>query len=199
MAMVAIGMIALVLLMIIPGYGIPADPSPKKVEYEVLNKISLVGNDHPQNISRTLNNAQYLATPTLSIKQAADIISIVGCPYDEEICYAKALYAFVQQHISYIKDPVLFDFIKTPQETLISKAGDCDDQAILLASLMQSVGIPTQLIVTPNHMLIKIYLPNARSFYKDDDGWIFLDPTCKTCRFGQLPPAIDKTAIRSLR
>ena len=70
---------------------------------------------------------------------------------------------------------------------LVTRGGDCDDHAVLLANLMRSIGIYTDFVHVPRHVYIRIYLPEAPKKYLDEEGWIELDPTCKHCEFGEIP------------
>jgi len=47
-----------------------------------------------------------------------------------------------------------FDTIAYPRETLQRRVGDCDDTSILLATLLESVGIATRLVAVPGHLFI---------------------------------------------
>jgi transglutaminase-like putative cysteine protease len=58
----------------------------------------------------------------------------------------RALQAFVQNNIAYIHDPPDLELVQTPQYTLQHRAGDCDDQATLIAALLQSTGHPTRFV-----------------------------------------------------
>jgi transglutaminase-like putative cysteine protease len=59
---------------------------------------------------------------------------------------ASALQQWVQNSVEYRRDPVDAELLQTPQVTLQLKAGDCDDQAVLIASLLQATGHPAQFI-----------------------------------------------------
>lgn len=50
---------------------------------------------------------------------------------------------WVSLNIKYISDPYKIEYITNPKETLKVKAGDCDDFAVLLASLYRAVGLRT--------------------------------------------------------
>lgn len=52
---------------------------------------------------------------------------------------------WVQHEIYYIHE--LPERFQTPTETLRLRAGDCDDSTTLIASLLESVGIPSRLVV----------------------------------------------------
>jgi len=111
----------------------------------------------------------------------------------------------VANNIAYVKDPHGLEYIAEPRETLKVKAGDCDDYAVLLASLYRSVGLRSAvgLIDTDGddkveHATALVYteLPEdeimekfnavsqvldieftAYSYFKDGNGiWIIVDP-----------------------
>lgn len=62
--------------------------------------------------------------------------------------------------LTYISDPSssfrgrVFDYVQYSSETLEFKSGDCDDFAVLYASLLENVGISTKLVNTPNHLFL---------------------------------------------
>ena len=47
---------------------------------------------------------------------------------------------WVRTHIRYSRDPVDIEQLKTPQVTLETETGDCDDQSILLAAFCAQLG-----------------------------------------------------------
>ena len=59
--------------------------------------------------------------------------------------------------------------------------------AILLANLLLSVGVNTRFAFVPGHVYVQVKIDEAKQKYKGEDGWITLDPTCKSCSFGQVP------------
>lgn len=59
---------------------------------------------------------------------------------------AGAIQQWVQQNIEYRRDPPDVELVQTPQVTLQLRAGDCDDQSVLTAALLQATGHPTQFI-----------------------------------------------------
>ncbi|MCM8801035.1 MAG: DUF3857 domain-containing protein, partial [Candidatus Omnitrophica bacterium] len=118
---------------------------------------------------------------------------------------AKAIYNFCAQQIRYVAveygqagyEP------HSAQDIFKNKYGDCKDQAILLVAMLRQIGIPSWpvLIGTKdyynlnedfpglffNHCIVQAQVKNKL---------IFLDPTCQTCSFGDLP--IDDQARRVL-
>ncbi|RKX99285.1 hypothetical protein DRP77_13570 [Candidatus Poribacteria bacterium] len=92
----------------------------------------------------------------------------------------RAIFKFVQNAIRYTRDTYGMDTYRRAIRTLQLNMGDCDDQVILLGSLLQAVGYPIALKIvdttdTPpgfNHIYLLVGLPpmNPRK-------WVPLDPT----------------------
>ena len=181
----------MIIAMIIPFYAIKLDPEPKKIPSigEVVPANLDIGN-----YTRIYSANEYykLMNPNdPEIKRIADRIVSYSCD-SNKICQAKALYYFTRNNIIYISDPP-YDYVKSARETLVAKGGDCDDHAVLLANLMQAIGISTEFVFVPNHVFIRIYLPEALGKYKiKGTDWINLDPTCNDCDFGQIAPEYMK-------
>lgn len=52
------------------------------------------------------------------------------------------VYNFVKNHVTYIQDAFgSVEYLKTPRQTLSDAYGDCDDNAVLLAAMLVSLGI----------------------------------------------------------
>ena len=58
----------------------------------------------------------------------------------------KAIHAFVQHSIQYVRDVRGVETLATPVKTLETMQGDCDDQSVLLASLLESIGHPSRFV-----------------------------------------------------
>jgi len=177
----AVFLILIIILMIVPFYSIKLNPHPKQIPsvHEVFDKNLVTALE-------TVNSTdirEFVDTGPL-IKLTADRIVSYACDSSNKICHAKAIYLFVRDNIIYISDPG--EYYETPTEVLLGSGSDCDGMAILTASLMRSVGIETRFVMIPGHVFVQIYLDEAPNRYKID-GWINIDPTCKTCEFGQTP------------
>jgi len=108
-----------------------------------------------------------------------------------------ALFDYVSNNIEYVSDPRGAEYWAKPSETLTSGAGDCEDHAILVASLIEAVGGTTRLYATEDHMFAAAYIgtgdyvdavtdaitnyyntPVLLSYMTDEDGaWLMLEPT----------------------
>lgn len=59
---------------------------------------------------------------------------------------AQALWSFVRGAVTYLEDPYNDDHFQGPAVTLQRRAGDCDDQVVLLGALLRSVGFQVRLV-----------------------------------------------------
>jgi len=56
----------------------------------------------------------------------------------------------------------LVDYVQYPRETLARLSGDCDDLAVLYASLLEGAGVPTVLVTSPGHIFVAFMLKNGK-------------------------------------
>src|SRR5437588_9627181 len=80
---------------------------------------------------------------------------------------AEAIYNFVQQNVRYVRDPLNWEYVKTPElllreiEQYGQSAGDCDDMSVLGGTLLRSIGFPVAIKVTsykPDREFSHVYL-----------------------------------------
>ncbi len=82
---------------------------------------------------------------------------IVADTYDNEVKKTKAILTFVSNEIHYISDPGDgVEFAKDPVSTLIAGGGDCEDQTLLLCSMLETVGLKTYIAFTDDHVFALI-------------------------------------------
>ena len=70
-----------------------------------------------------------------------------------QLLRAAALFEYVKNNVNYVPDPIRMvdqqlideDLIASPTETLRIRGGDCDDHAVLMASLLSAVGIANRM------------------------------------------------------
>lgn len=95
---------------------------------------------------------------------------------DDELAKAKALLDFVSNEIHYVSDPNDgVEFVRDPVTTIISGGGDCEDQTVVLCSMLESVGVKTYMAFTPDHVFAlvsfsKTYPELAHLPYIDIEG-----------------------------
>lgn len=58
----------------------------------------------------------------------------------------KAVHAYVRDNVQYVRDIRGVETLATPVKTLETMQGDCDDQCVLLASLLEAIGHPTRFV-----------------------------------------------------
>lgn len=76
------------------------------------------------------------------------------------------LHRYVNENITYVPDPSTTNYVAPPEETLRTEAGDCDCQAVLVASLFEAIGATTRLAVCQStsgdwHALTEVYLADS--------------------------------------
>jgi hypothetical protein len=82
---------------------------------------------------------QYKVNPV--IRQTSARI-VQPCPAKDDLSEAGALQNWVRANIRYVGDVLDVETVQTPDYTLQERYGDCDDQSVLLASLLLAIGIP---------------------------------------------------------
>mgnify|MGYP001558090128 FL=1 len=105
---------------------------------------------------------------------------------------ADAVFRFVRDRIRYVRDPHGLEALQTPAATLTLKTGDCDDKTILLAALLQNLGIPVILVAGgfAPHRFVHVWLRGQVR-----GRWVAMDPT-EPRPLGWEPPMIYKLTAR---
>lgn len=67
-------------------------------------------------------------------------------PSSSWVDQVRAIQAWVQNNIRYVRDPVDQELVQTPQKTMEYRAGDCDDQSVLTCALLTAIGHPCQFV-----------------------------------------------------
>jgi len=180
----AIILLLMLVLSIIPYYSIKLDPNPEKIpSVEDVVPEWDYGN-YSIEINKKEDYGKFVRPEETKI--VADRIASISCD-GNKICQAKAMYYFIRNNYDYISDPEENEYIEDPKEFLSVGGGDCESGTIALASLLEGIGIRTQIVFVPNHAYLRIYLPDILDRYKMNNNWVYLDWTCKICEFGQIP------------
>lgn len=105
---------------------------------------------------------------------ALDLTSYL--PQKDYVAEIRALFEFVRDRIRYIKDIRDVETLQWPTKTLDIEQGDCDDKAMLLASLLEATGKRTRFVAIGfgppgefQHVFTDVKIGNR--------GWLSLDPT----------------------
>ncbi|MDC7226756.1 MAG: hypothetical protein PQJ61_08320 [Spirochaetales bacterium] len=73
------------------------------------------------------------------------------------------------------------DYLQFPSQSLVYRAGDCDDLSILMSALLESVGIETAFITVPGHIFMAFSLGlseiEAKRDFTNTEDFIFVDDT----------------------
>ena len=72
--------------------------------------------------------------------------------------------SIVHENVAYATDQEMHgvsDYWQYPAETLLSGKGDCEDQALLLASLLEALGMDTVLVIEPGHASVGVCTGNS--------------------------------------
>jgi transglutaminase-like putative cysteine protease len=72
-----------------------------------------------------------------------------------------SIFDYVRDNVEYISDPRDNDYWAEPSETLSTGAGDCEDYAILTASLVEAIGGTTRIYLTEDHAYAATYVGNG--------------------------------------
>ena len=180
---VGIFLALIIIFMAIPYYSVRLDPEPAKIPTinEVVRLTDI--NETPRN-SITLDMVNG-ADPL--IKETADRIASISCESGKKVCQAKAMFYFVRDNFDYVSDPNSVEFVKTAKESLYVHSGDCDDASVLLANLLDAIGIRTRFVFIPGHVFVQANIPEVLNKYRDEENWINIDATCEYCEFGEIP------------
>ena len=133
--------------------------------------------DGMRGVEQTLGTMRQLVNQyrtNLDIRQTATA-TVFLTPEKDQLAEAQALFDLVQQGIRYTRDINGVETISTPLMTLQGRLGDCDDQVVLLATLLESIGYPTRFVVAGYNypgQLEHVYLQALLN-----DQWVDMDPT----------------------
>lgn len=130
-----------------------------------------------------------------------------GVPPHDYFGEISAIQKWVQNNVRYVFDPRDVEYFQTPRRTLIDGAGDCDDQAILTTSLLESIGYTTAIcLCNPrgsgsaySHAVGAVKFPKAQKIRLGDgkeavfgtDKWYIVE-TIQKRPFGWVPPKADR-------
>jgi uncharacterized membrane-anchored protein YhcB (DUF1043 family) len=127
---------------------------------------------------------KYIAT---LLWEFSKISALKNLTHEEEL---GLVISFVQS-LHYLTDESTnFDeYPKFPVETLVDGGGDCEDTSIILAHLLEAMGIDVALLTLPNHMAIGVAV-NATGIHIDygNSSYYYLETTATGWEIGEVPP-----------
>jgi predicted transglutaminase-like cysteine proteinase len=105
-------------------------------------------------------------------------------PQKDRMGEINALFEFVRDKIRYVRDVYGVETLHTAEKVLHQRSGDCDDKAILLASMLESIGYPTRFLAMGTrpeqfeHVIVEV---------RPYERWIPLETT-NFVQLGYMPP-----------
>ena len=135
---------------------------------------------------------EYRKNPEI-ISAARSIVFAV--PQKDEFSEVGAVFEWVRDMVRYVRDVHEIETLATPDKTLITRAGDCDDQTTLLAALLESIGYPTRFVVTGYQVRDVFEHVHLQVFAGAQ--WIDCDPT-ESESLGFSPPSPISTMIEKV-
>jgi hypothetical protein len=122
----------------------------------------------------------YINALALSIIQAAN-----PRPYDFA-GQRRALFAWVQKNIRFVRDIAGVETLRTARETALRGAGDCDCMTVLICSLLKTTGNPIRITTIQTHADDPDF---SHVFGEVFDGakWVVVDPARPDARYARGP------------
>jgi hypothetical protein len=151
--------------------------------------------ENPASIYKTVND---LIDPMQKDVRGTAVLLAKKFEGDYNIYQLCEIFEYVKSNISYVNDPKGDEnYWACPDETLELGAGDCEDQALLVASLITSISGTARVYLTDSHAFAAGYIGDSETikngifsalnnyygtelsfaWFKDDLGyWLVLDP-----------------------
>lgn len=79
------------------------------------------------------------------------VLIIAGLPHKAYAEQAATVQRWVQSHIQFVRDVRGVETLTPPAYLVRTRAGDCDDQSMLVAALLESIGLPARIVVGGPH------------------------------------------------
>ena len=163
---------------------------------QLSGQVVTISNGYP-GIEQTIRAMRKLVQQyrtDIGIRQAATQ-AVFLTPQKNDYAEIEAIFHLVQGGIRYCKDIHQVETLSTPTMTLAQRLGDCDDQATLLATLLEAIGYPTRVVIAAyqqpgmyEHVYIQVYCHGE---------WLDLDPT-EQHGIGWAPPGAVSIAVEQV-
>jgi len=128
--------------------------------------------------------------------------------YPENNYRARKIFEFVKNKVGYMSDIEQFryqEFAQDADELAHSiqggyAGGDCEDYAILLATLYKMAGYRSAVALIPGHAAALVYLPGYRKSNVSmelggEKGWIWAEATGRNNYLGWVPPKVLTSSV----
>lgn len=90
------------------------------------------------------------------------------------------------------------EYVRYPIETLCDKRGDCEDKTILLAAILQEMGLDFVFLLPTDHMALGVCCDSvvARQYFMyDDKVYYYLESTAPGWKVGEIPKQYAKSSF----
>lgn len=159
------------------------------VEYRNRYPVS----DREQDVSG--NHARDLTFATVNdpyIQELAQYFREVALDMELDHVGLAELVLDFSQGIEYQSDEIYIGYVeywKFPLETLYDKGGDCEDTAILCATLLKALGYDSAMILLPGHMACGLVISDVQGNYitKDGRNYYYCETTSTNYDIGEMP------------
>lgn len=132
---------------------------------------------------------------------ASSIAENIGSKYSDKRKIAEEIFKIVKNLVNYTSDRSQFGYDEFAQNAdelarqIVKNnraAGDCEDYAILLSVMYETVDIRSAIILAPGHAACLVHLPNYEKgniswSFKGEKGWIWAEATGKNNYLGWTP------------
>jgi hypothetical protein len=115
---------------------------------------------------------------------ATQMIAAAGVSNGSRRQKAQAILDAYRKKVPYVADPLMGEFMATPEQTLCLDdgglciiGGDCDDASLTLAGAMMSIGIPSMIIGSSSRHPVEVPTHVFMAFQDEHDDWIRMDGT----------------------
>jgi hypothetical protein len=130
------------------------------------------------------NHGAFVARPNEpSLTRLANSLIIGGSAASRETKIQQLL-NFVSGEITYDDAEAKFkgEILKRPDETLLTRRGDCSSKTILMASLLEQIGEDYRLVYYIDHITVAVRrgdfnIPNNLSFAREGETWVIAETT----------------------
>ncbi|MCH8567610.1 MAG: transglutaminase-like domain-containing protein [Balneolales bacterium] len=103
---------------------------------------------------------------------------------------AETVYNFIRREIQYVRDPFRTERIADAITILKQRAGDCDDQVVLGASLLASLGVPVRFVTIATNPAMPRDYTHIYFEYNYNGEWLPFDTTIDA-QAGYLPEWVN--------
>jgi len=140
----------------------------------------------PQTVGRFIAELQgFKRSPgELAHVRALAMELVDDLPPNVEAQEIRRIFEHVRDAVRYTKDVRGVDTLQSPSVTLETRQGDCDDKALLLSALLESIGYATRFVVAAtlprggyNHVYVEVLNPRT-------GRWIPLESSISSFPFG---------------